>query len=980
MTTFSDNTSGSERNGDGEEEHSCNSNEVSSPTTPPCGFFKDVEAHESDFIVEKLDLGAEGNEREDLQKKEEETNQGQERSSRINSSMNNASSSISGFKFRPRLSDSPSIFNSDSDSTPQPNDTSSSSLFGNLTSTSTNQDPWDPFLAARMILEPMTNSNEVQKVVMRKLLEVGVDPDKFGAKARVEELMKDVDSPTSSLNPILNPNAANNLEREGDSNVEEFTLKNPPPTNQTQKTTSRTNQTSTTGRNQSTISITSFAEGINDRSEAGDEDEDEDDDGGSADFAWNEGSGNKKKRKSIRSGRNDSSSGSGGDGGGYANFDPRVSDSGYMGANEEDREYQREREREERDRERELEDEEPPIYHIVRPRLPLSKRPLALIRIKVSKRYRAIRSARARVKEQTDKETQTREMLELKKKTMEEELKKKEMELAELEKKKKPLQRSSKAERRAQALRGGGNAPTKMSLAAIKAARAGNSQLPSSSKQSGGKPAKGESAKQDPEEVKNEKEIDGNVGADSSSDQQQQDQDPIPSSDDLLSQSNDEENKLSSSISTEKILVPIGTGDFDFNFDSPITTKLNLCRKAIELFQSKLIESDVPISNAVASATKSLSKLTKFTETEGGMLRSAVALLAGAKAAAEAFVKELDSDGKDSTKFNNEEKSQNQVDLPRIVESWESKVGEIRLAHPDDLDKYLDKESAQEYRKGNYKTFPPESKVEKVRLSPRIQNAALTSEGKQDSQNVKPPLSPSKQKTNLNNSEIKSNSNTTTTPQTSTSTNSPSQNQNPPPPPPPPQQQQQQQKPPPKMTRRRKANMNNVHHRTNYVPSRLPSSNPHLDSSSNNVFRGPGGEEIPPGLDHPTSSNSLFLNEWCCLFCDYELFYGEPPRMLKACNNRKKVLKARKKAKDRAKEKMNPTTSNSTNNSSNNANKSSTSNTAEKDSKLNGPDGQSLPTDEGQSQPAKVVKGKGKKKSPSNNHEDEKCTCGKSHS
>lgn len=41
-------------------------------------------------------------------------------------------------------------------------------------------------------------------------------------------------------------------------------------------------------------------------------------------------------------------------------------------------------------------------------------------------------------------------------------------------------------------------------------------------------------------------------------------------------------------------------------------------------------------------------------------------------------------------------------------------------------------------------------------------------------------------------------------------------------------------------------------------------------------------------------------DEWLCLFCEYELFYGEEPLLYRAIRRRKNVLKVRKKAHDRA--------------------------------------------------------------------------------
>ncbi|SPO40811.1 uncharacterized protein PSFLO_06293 [Pseudozyma flocculosa] len=100
--------------------------------------------------------------------------------------------------------------------------------------------------------------------------------------------------------------------------------------------------------------------------------------------------------------------------------------------------------------------------------------------------------------------------------------------------------------------------------------------------------------------------------------------------------------------------------------------------------------------------------------------------------------------------------------------------------------------------------------------------------------------------------------------------------------------------PPPKMTRRKKATMNNVHHRANYVPSRMPSDGPR------NGGKAHGEKEQPPGLDHPSTTCGLFDGEWMCVFCEYELLYGEPPLMFRACRSRKKIVANRKRAQARA--------------------------------------------------------------------------------
>ncbi|KAE8214841.1 hypothetical protein CF327_g1807 [Tilletia walkeri] len=104
----------------------------------------------------------------------------------------------------------------------------------------------------------------------------------------------------------------------------------------------------------------------------------------------------------------------------------------------------------------------------------------------------------------------------------------------------------------------------------------------------------------------------------------------------------------------------------------------------------------------------------------------------------------------------------------------------------------------------------------------------------------------------------------------------------------------------PKISRRKKANMNNIHHRTNYVPSRMPSDPPPVARGPTKNVSVVTNWEQPPGLDHPTTTCSLFANEWLCLFCEYELLYGELPSMVRACRRRKKLVGSRKRAQDRA--------------------------------------------------------------------------------
>ncbi|CEH18503.1 trna guanine-n1-methyltransferase [Ceraceosorus bombacis] len=123
------------------------------------------------------------------------------------------------------------------------------------------------------------------------------------------------------------------------------------------------------------------------------------------------------------------------------------------------------------------------------------------------------------------------------------------------------------------------------------------------------------------------------------------------------------------------------------------------------------------------------------------------------------------------------------------------------------------------------------------------------------------------------------------------------------------------QTPAPKLSRRKKAVMSNVHHRSNYIPSRLPSDPLQASStlgqspsygyatSPSHHFGQHGGDAnarpTSPGMDHPTATSKLF-DEWMCVFCEYEMLYGEEPLMLRAARRRVKLQRKRDKAKERA--------------------------------------------------------------------------------
>ncbi|GAA5861465.1 hypothetical protein JCM3774_000256 [Rhodotorula dairenensis] len=113
--------------------------------------------------------------------------------------------------------------------------------------------------------------------------------------------------------------------------------------------------------------------------------------------------------------------------------------------------------------------------------------------------------------------------------------------------------------------------------------------------------------------------------------------------------------------------------------------------------------------------------------------------------------------------------------------------------------------------------------------------------------------------------------------------------------------------PPKKGKKKRSAHANalNVHHRDNYVPSRAPAPGqaahheqpPRFMSwpASEEAIASAGPYASTCGGGHYCSSD-----EWLCLFCEYELFYGEESLLYKAVRRRKNVLKVRKKAQDRA--------------------------------------------------------------------------------
>ncbi|SPO22675.1 uncharacterized protein UTRI_01353 [Ustilago trichophora] len=54
------------------------------------------------------------------------------------------------------------------------------------------------------------------------------------------------------------------------------------------------------------------------------------------------------------------------------------------------------------------------------------------------------------------------------------------------------------------------------------------------------------------------------------------------------------------------------------------------------------------------------------------------------------------------------------------------------------------------------------------------------------------------------------------------------------------------------------------------------------------------------GRQHGIGSALFTDDDWICVFCEYELYYGEAPLMLRACRNRKKLVEKKSKAKSKA--------------------------------------------------------------------------------
>lgn len=93
-------------------------------------------------------------------------------------------------------------------------------------------------------------------------------------------------------------------------------------------------------------------------------------------------------------------------------------------------------------------------------------------------------------------------------------------------------------------------------------------------------------------------------------------------------------------------------------------------------------------------------------------------------------------------------------------------------------------------------------------------------------------------------------------------------------------------KPPLKKGRKKRsahANANNSHHRSNYVPSRIPTSSaPHVPQYDPSLppplTSWPASDEAiaaAGGNKGPGAAYFAGPDEWLCMFCEYEIFYGE---------------------------------------------------------------------------------------------------------
>ncbi|KAF8328362.1 uncharacterized protein EI90DRAFT_3064967, partial [Cantharellus anzutake] len=110
------------------------------------------------------------------------------------------------------------------------------------------------------------------------------------------------------------------------------------------------------------------------------------------------------------------------------------------------------------------------------------------------------------------------------------------------------------------------------------------------------------------------------------------------------------------------------------------------------------------------------------------------------------------------------------------------------------------------------------------------------------------------------------------------------------------------------------ANASNPHHSRNYIPSRLPNSVPKSSAAVTQAGQNPISPlpihflsaDLPRdeknGRMVPISKAPIVKasDEWICLFCEYDLFYGWEASFRDAVKNRKKILRRRRRAREKA--------------------------------------------------------------------------------
>ena len=546
-------------------------------------------------------------------------------------------------------------------------------------------------------------------------------------------------------------------------------------------------------------------------------------------------SGNNKKRKSARHAITSSGpSSSATCSGSHGRSDAHVSSAGSTWP-------QRNTEDEDID-----EDDHPRVLR-AGPRSPHSALPRLNVRSFVKMKYRAFRASRAKAKAKEEEERRREE------EEREEEVAAAAAAAAAAARKK----RSSKAESKARAM-GKSNAGKKMTLSEIKAMMKGQ--------QNGSAPAK-TAAKDGRDAAGSEEKAPQGVAATTAS----------PKADEGVREYI-EEQAASQLVASVK---PPERPTFDYVCSSESTNRLLTMRKEIDNLQSTLSDSLRPIDDAVAAATDALARIDAG---DPDAAASAAAALAAARAALpEPYMRSITGP---QAQWNSGILNTSAARLAKLLPSAESTVAR-----------------AQAFLANDPKALPssapiappsapiqPEALIERRAPSPAAQTVPAVPSPPSQSP-VQRQLSPEQSaRSPLPNEGASSSTARLPAPSEEVppvaSPSAPSARS-----PSPPQPQN-----PPKISRRKKANMNNVHHKSNYVPSRTPAEAPR-----NRPLAAPTSTHVPAGcLDHPTTSNQLFPDEWVCLFCDYELLYGEPPLMLRALKSRKKIARTRKRAQERA--------------------------------------------------------------------------------